>query len=369
MRVLFVTQYGSLAASSRTRVFQYLPFLGRRGVECSVITVLPDRAIAGTQIVVTRNPLEKLGYYAWASWRTLACGLLTWWRAGCADVLFIQKVIFPWPVRWLLRRRRCPVVYDFDDAIFTTEVQGEGGSWLAAWKERRNARGLPAMLKLACRAVVENEYTADFARPYCPVATITGPIDTELYRVRDNCDHTEVVLGWIGSATSRQYLDLIRDPLRRLSRRFSNLRLHVVGADSPQVEGLQVQSKDWSLEEEGEDLRGFDIGLMPIADDPWTRGKGGYKLLQYMATGLPVVTSPVGVNREIVKNGESGFWAQNPAEWEERLAQLIENPGLRREMGRRGRATVEGEYALSVQQERLLGILEQACANNRTEPS
>lgn len=369
MKVLFVTQYGALAASSRTRVFQYLPYLLRCGVECSVITVLPDRAIAGSQIVVTRNPLGKLGYYAWALQRTLTSGLLAWWRARRADVLFIQKVIFPLPVRWLLSHCRCPVIYDFDDAIFTTEVR-ETRSWLAAWKERRNARGLPAMLKLAALALVENEYTAAFARSYCEVATITGPVDTELYNLCDRSGRKteEVVLGWIGSATSRQYLDLIRDPLSQLSRRFPNLRLRVVGAESPQVEGMQVESKDWSLEEEGEDLRGFDIGLMPIADDPWTRGKGGYKLLQYMATGLPVVTSPVGVNRQIVRDGVSGFWARSPGEWEERLAMLIENPGLRDEMGRRGRATVEGEYALVVQQERFLGILKGVCSGERVGP-
>ena len=369
MRVLFVTQYGALAASSRTRVFQYLPYLRRRGVDSSVITVLPDRAIAGSQIVVTDNPLGKLPYYAWASWRTLSSGLLAWWRARAADVLFIQKVIFPRPVRWLLRRCRCPVVYDFDDAIFTTEVR-ETRSWLAAWKERRNARGLPGMLKLAAVAVVENEYTADFARSYCEVATITGPIDTELYTMCDrSCRKTEgVVLGWIGSATSRQYLELIRGPLHQLSRRFANLRLRLVGAESLQVEGLQVESKSWSLEEEREDLHDFDIGLMPIADDPWTRGKGGYKLLQYMATGLPVVTSPVGVNRQIVKDGESGFWAGSPGEWEERLATLIANPGLRREMGRRGRATVEEEYALAVQQECFLEILEDARLSERANP-
>ena len=369
MRVLFVTQYGALAASSRTRVFQYLPYLLQCGVESSVITVLPDRAIAGSQIVVTDNPLGKLPYYAWATWRTLFSGLRAWWQSRPADVLFIQKVIFPGPVRWLLSRCRCPVVYDFDDAIFTTEVR-EARSWLAAWKERRNVRGLPGMLKLAAVAIVENEYTAEFARSYCEVATITGPIDTEVYSI---CDRTQrkpeaVVLGWIGSATSRQYLELIRGPLHQLSKRFPNLRLRVVGAESPHVEGLQVESKDWSLEEEEEDLRGFDIGLMPIADDPWTRGKGGYKLLQYMATGLPVVTSPVGVNRQIVRDGESGFWARSPGEWEGRLATLIENPGLRHEMGRRGRATVEKEYALAVQQKRFLGILKGVCSSQRASP-
>lgn len=373
MRVLFVTQYGRLAASSRTRVFQYLPFLAARGAEAQVLIVLPDRGIAGTQVIVTRSPLRKIHYYAWATWRTLACGVAAWWRARDVDVLFVQKVIFPAPVRWLLRLRCPPLVYDFDDAIFTTEVRG--GHWLAAWKERRNARGLPAMLRLAAAAVVENAYTGDLAARFCRVCTITGPIDTAPFGEWPGADDApppskaaaparvgEVVLGWIGSATTVGYLELVRPALERLARRFPGLRLHVVGAEWRGPGGLVVECKPWRLEEEVADLRGFDIGLMPIADDPWTRGKGGYKLLQYMAADLPVVTSPVGVNAQIVADGTSGFWARDDDEWEERLARLIADPALRQEMGRRGRRVVEETYSLRAQQERLLELLQEVAA-------
>ena len=359
MKVLFATQYGNLAASSRTRVFQYLPYLHQRGIETSVITVLPDRGIRGSQILVTRDGWRKLLYYARASWRTLVCGLRAWWRAGRCDVLFIQKVIFPAPVRWLLAWRRPAVIYDFDDAIFTSEVRER--NWLAAWKQRRNRSGLPAMLKLADLALVENQYTAGFAERYCPrVATITGPVDTERYRPRPKPDEPveEVVLGWIGSATTAGYLDLIRPPLARLAQRFGHLRLRLVGADQIDIEGLLVETRVWDLAREVADLESFDIGLMPMPDDPWTRGKGGYKLLQYMAMGLPVVTSPVGINRQLVQDGAEGFWASSPEEWEDRLARLICDPELRREMGQRGRAAVEAEYAVRVSSQRLWALLE-----------
>ena len=366
MNILFVSQYGQLAASSRTRVFQYLPYLRTRNVEARVLTVLPDAAISGSQIQVTRNPLRKLRYYLWASWRTAVCGLQAWFEAFDVDILFIQKVVFPAPVRWLFRLSRPIIVYDFDDAIFTTELQA-GANWLAALKARRNARGLPAMLSLADRAIVENEYNGAFARTYCPTTTITGPVDTGLYggtspegsadRSADGFGNGQVVLGWIGSATTLQYLELIRAPLSRLGKRFPNLRLDVVGAEAPAMNGLPVQSRPWDLEREAEDLRGFDIGLMPMADDAWTRGKGGYKLLQYMASGLPVVTSPVGVNREIVSDGESGFWATDELEWEEKLARLVQDRELRLEMGQRGRAVVQARYALNLHQERLLEML------------
>lgn len=363
MKVLFATQYGMLAASSRTRVFQYLPYLQAQGIQARVITVLPDRSLGGSQLQVTRSPWSKLGYYLWAAWRTFDCGLQVWWAAREAEVLFIQKVIFPLPVRWLLRWRRPPLVYDFDDAIFTTEVRRQ--HWLAAWKQRRNAAGLPAMLRLADHALVENEYTAAFAAGYCPqVSTITGPIDTRRYAGggESAAARDEVVLGWIGSATTLPYLQLIRAPLARLGRRFPQLRLRVIGALAVELEGLPVEVRPWSLEGEVEELRGFDIGLMPVPDDPWTRGKGGYKLLQYMATGLPVVTSPVGVNRRIVRDGETGFWARTPEEWEECLARLIADPALRRRMGQRGRAAMEADYALEACSRRLAEILKQVAA-------
>jgi glycosyltransferase involved in cell wall biosynthesis len=232
---------------------------------------------------------------------------------------------------------------------------------LARWKKRRNSAGLPAMLRLAGCALVENEYTATFAARYCAqVEVITGPIDTERYTAkqveRDN-NKAEIVLGWIGSATTLPYLELIRDPLERLGRRCTHVRLQVIGAEYIDWSGIRVDAKAWNLAEEVEDLEGFDIGLMPIPDDPWTRGKGGYKLLQYMAMGLPVVTSPVGINREIVENGKSGYWACESQQWEACLGRLIDDEGLRRRMGQHGRSVVETRYALDVQAQRLVDLL------------
>lgn len=358
MRVLFITKYGMLAASSRTRVFQYLPFLEGEGFESRVLTVLPDRAIGGSQTLVTRNRWRKILYYLWAAYRTAWCGWRAWAMAAAHDVLFVQKVIFPAPVRWLMRWRRSAVVFDFDDAIFTTELRD--GNWLSRWKQRRNSAGLPAMLALADLAIVENEYTAGYARQHCRrVATITGPIDTERFHApkEAHCGGDQVVLGWIGSATTIPYLDLLKPALVKLADRYPHLRLRVVGADRVAIEGIEVEAAAWDMEREVEELQGFDVGLMPIPDDPWTRGKGGYKLLQYMATGLPVVTSPVGINQRLVAHGEVGFWALDAVEWEEGLARLIENPELRHRMGRRGRERVEAEYALDISSVKLARLL------------
>ena len=271
MRVLFVTQYGLLAASSRTRVFQYLPHLEQNQIETRVLTVLPDKAIGGSQTLVTQNRWRKIGYYLWATYRTALCGMRAWWMAAEYDVLFVQKVIFPPPVRWLLRRRRPRFAYDFDDAIFTSEVRL--GNWISAWKQRRNAAGLPAMLTLADLVIVENEYTAGYAEQYCNrVAIITGPIDTCRFRAAADPGERsdQVVLGWIGSATTLPYLDMLKQPLTNLGQRYPNLRLRVVGAKNVGIHGIRVEASAWDLEREVEDLQGFDIGLMPIPDDPWT---------------------------------------------------------------------------------------------------
>jgi glycosyltransferase involved in cell wall biosynthesis len=365
MRVLFVTQYGLQAASSRTRVFQYLPFLQEHGLDCRVLTVLPDRGLGGSQVLVTRSGVRKLIYYLWAFWRTVWTGMRLPWAARGCGLLFVQKVILPPPVRWWLGRRCLPMVYDFDDAIFTTEVRRR--HWLAAWKERRNAAGLPAMLSMTALAVVENDYTGGYAARYCPrVTTITGPIDTHGHRPGPERPPGErIVLGWIGSATTLPYLELVAEPLRRLATRFPDLVLRVVGAARAVLPGIPVEAKPWRLEEEVADLQGFDVGLMPIPDDPWTRGKGGYKLLQYMAVGLPVVTSPVGVNQRIVADGVTGFWASDPGDWEDRLTRLIQDPDRRRAMGRAGRIAVERGYSLVVSQERLLAALRSVVEESR----
>ena len=357
MRVLFVTQYGPSMASSRTRVFQYLPYLHRHGFETRVITVVPDGGTEGSGLLATRRPWRKIFYYIHTWWRTLLCGWRAWRSSLGFDLLFVQKVIFPWPVRVLLRLRRPPVLFDFDDAIFTSEIRGL--HWTAAWKERRNRRGLPAMLKLAEGAVVENDYTGNYAARYCRVTRITGPVDTEAIRPPAGGRRAgeTVVVGWIGSASSAQYLDLLQVPLARLGKRCPGIRLRLVGAASWSCAGVPVERKEWRLEEESGDLSGFDIGIMPLTEDPWTLGKGGYKLLQYMASALPVVASPVGINAEIVVDGVTGYLAGTDEQWEEKLLALAADPGLRARMGREGRERVEAGYSLASQQGKFLKLL------------
>ena len=350
MKVLFIAQYGPLAASSRTRVFDYLPLLEADGV----IVVAPDAWVASAG---GEGRADRWLYYLRSFWRTFRVGWSCVWWVHRYDALFIQKVLFPFPVPRCLRFSRHKVLFDFDDAIFTTEAPGE--DWSARLRTWRHRRGLPQMLRAACHAVVENPYTRSYAERYCPeVSILTGPIDTERYCPRGREADGEVVLGWIGSRSTARYLDLIRAPLAELGLRYPHLRLCLIGAGAFEVEGLRTDGQDWSWETEVAALQRFDVGLMPLPDDSWTRGKGGYKVLQYFAMGLPVVASPVGINRELVEEGDNGFLAACDAEWVAHLERLIGDSKLRRRMGEAGRRKMEACYSLKRSSRRLLQILE-----------
>ena len=349
MRLLFVTQYGESAASSRTRVFQYVPFLKEHGHHCRIVSVVKDKHIFGSQLSVETNSVRKMFYYVFVVWRTLVCGVQVVSHGRNSDVIFIQKVIFPSFLRRAIKCLRAVVIFDFDDAIFTTEVQER--NWLTRYKLHRNEIGVPAMLKISKLAIVENEYNASFAKNHVKnIGIITGPIDTLFYNPRQGKmaikNESRVVLGWIGSATTLPYLLEICDILEKIGRKYSNVYLNVVGAKKIHLREMEVTSDSWSIETEVDKLMKFDIGLMPVPDNAWTRGKGGYKLLQYMSMGLPVIASPVGINIDIVSHGQDGFLASSGKEWENFLRILIENRTLRECMGERGRKKIEDKYSL-----------------------
>jgi glycosyltransferase involved in cell wall biosynthesis len=143
-----------------------------------------------------------------------------------------------------------------------------------------------------------------------------------------------------------------------LGQRFPQVKLKVVSNDSYDSPHLPVINKLWKLEDENEDLVSFDIGLMPLQDDLWSKGKCGLKIIQYLSVGVPVVCTPVGINGDIVRDGRNGFWATSPAEWVDRLATLIGDPALRMKMGREGIETVEQGYSLTVTSEKFFQVLQ-----------
>jgi glycosyltransferase involved in cell wall biosynthesis len=184
-------------------------------------------------------------------------------------------------------------------------------------------------------------------------------IDTNLYpKKKKVSNRREVVLGWIGTKGNLRYLKKLEPVFASLGQRFPQVKLKVVSNDSYDSPHLPVINKLWKLEDENEDLVSFDIGLMPLQDDLWSKGKCGLKIIQYLSVGVPVVCTPVGINGDIVRDGRNGFWATSPAEWVDRLATLIGDPALRMKMGREGIETVEQGYSLTVTSEKFFQVLQ-----------
>lgn len=339
MKLLFLTQYDEQGASSRCRVYQYLPHLARRGIEGEVIPRLPS---AG-----------KL-----------------WRRANAVDGVFVQKRVPSLPRLLALRRAR-RLWFDFDDAIWLR--RGADGKVRPA-SLRKRVR-LAATLRLVDGVVAGNEYLAAYARRWnSRVTVLPTPIDSEYYSGQwivgsgqsgeDPLPTTHyplptaVRLGWVGHPDNLCYLRRLEPAFAALAKRFPGLALRVVCSEPYASKALPVENISWTLADEVANLRAMEIGLMPLEDDPWTRGKCGYKALQYMAVGVPVVCSPVGMNTDIITEGENGLLAADLNDWERQLARLLHSPELRQRLGAAGRRSVEEQYSLAVMAERLAALLQ-----------
>lgn len=277
------------------------------------------------------------------------------------DLVVIQKKLFgPVQLRALKFVNR-NLVFDMDDAVMFHEIERREpvtGKFFTRF----------ASTAAQCRGVIAgNGYLAEFARvargewqqESSSILVLPTPIDTraivpKVHEPRDG----GLRIGWIGTRGNLEHLKTIARPLESVLRSIPGSRLKVVSDAEPRMAGVPLEYKVWRAEDEAADLHSFDVGVMPLMDNLWTRGKGGFKLLQYMAAGVPAVASPVGINREILRHGENGFLAGDDAQWEAALRQLLNDFELRRRMGLAGRATVERSYALDEYNCRLAAFLE-----------
>ena len=199
--------------------------------------------------------------------------------------------------------------------------------------------------------IAGNEFLADYARRYNDaVHVIPTCVDTTKFipRADDRRGAAVPVIGWIGTPTTAPYLQALQSVLQEVARTHRFV-LRVCGAGSPLViPGVTIEQMPWTLDSEVALFNTCDIGVYPLTDDEWARGKCGFKAIQFMACGVPVVAAPVGVNRDIVEDGVNGLLASTPAEWVEKLRRLIDDPALRATLGRAGRGTIEERYSLNV---------------------
>jgi glycosyltransferase involved in cell wall biosynthesis len=352
MKVLAWVPYPlGIAPAQRYRIEQWAPYLRDLGID---VTFAPFAA-----------PALARALYSPGQWGAKAAGLAAGLArrlrdavgAGAYDAVFLQRegsLIGPaWSER-LLKARQPAVVYDFDDAVYLPYVSPTNSylSYLKfPWKTR-------ALCRMAAAVVAGNDHLAEYASRYNDrVHVVPSTVSLREYRERPAARPGRMpVVGWTGSHSSAQYLSLLREPLQELRRR-REFRVLIIGIEHFEIPGVEVECRAWSAETEVRDLWDMDVGIMPLPDEPWARGKCGMKAIQYMGVGLPAVVSPVGANREIVVDGVTGFHAANPRQWVETLDRLLGDDALRGALGAAARESVRVRYSAESQAPRIAEIL------------
>ena len=349
MRVLFLNKYTALGPSSRYRVLQFLPYLEKRGIQFTVHALHDDNYLA------SRYSGGKTSPFYLASRMLSRLSVLA--GASRYDLVFIQKEMLPHFIdlpEWFLWRTGVRYVVDLDDAIHLMYPDG-----LLKGK-------IPRVLSRAHMVLAGNRYLEDYARRYNEnVVFFPTVVDTDKVYPRDSADRRDVVVGWMGTPETVKYLTAILPAVENAASG-TPVSLLVVGAPVPPTHGIRATSKAWSEAAEASDLRAMDIGLMPLADDEWSKGKCALKLLQYMSAGVASVTSPAASAPEFVRDGENAWIARDVNEWRDRIDRLARSASLRAEMGARARVTVEEGYSLRVWGPRFVDALEWAAGDGRT---
>ncbi len=235
-----------------------------------------------------------------------------------------------------------PVIFDFDDAIFFlhSSAHNRRFGWL------KFPGKTAAICRLSRHIVVGNNYLADYARQFNPqVTVIPTSIDTERYTPRATARSSDrVTIGWTGSSTSQTHLEMFLPVLREVVARLP-VEVRVVSNREPELPGIPYVWRPWTAATEVDEVARFDIGIMPMPDDKWAKGKCALKALQYMALGIPPVCSAVGANCEVVRHGSNGLLASTPDDWLQCFGELVRSPELRVRLGREARRTVEEHYS------------------------
>ena len=348
IKVLGLALYGPLAASTRYRLGQYVPGLASQGIDLQIFHLLGDdylrRRFDGGAL-----PIAAMLHAGLARLAEL-------WRQGGYDVAMLHCELFPllpgWVERALLRK---PYIYDFDDAFYLKYRTGRLGM-----AQPLLGRKFDTVIAGAAAVTAGNKVLAQYARQF-NVNTHDLPtvLDTARYVPGAASRNGEVfTVGWIGSPSTAPYLAELVAPLSAIGKE-GPVQFVVIGGKAPVVPNVKVVEIDWTEHTEVDLINSFDVGVMPLPDDDWARGKCAFKLIQYMACGVPVVASPVGANVDVV-GADCGLMAASPQEWADALRLLRDQPVRRAEMGQAGRQKVERSYSIQVTAPRLAGLLKVA---------
>ena len=349
IRVLALSPIPEEGAGCRFRIAQYIPYLASVGIEVTLNSLFTPEFF---------RLVYKPGHYLRkaVTFAGLSLARLDALRdVGRFDLVFMYREMFPiGPAvieRLLTRRGHPPVVFDFDDAIFLPSVS-DANRLIGALKQPHK---VASIIRHSDHIIAGNDYLAAYARRFNPAVTmIPTCVDTTRFKPSASIARpadgvrAEPIVGWIGSPTTAGYIRTLAEVFRRLRRDHPfSLRISGIG-DPPTIPGISIDNTPWTLGREVELFNTCDVGVYPLADDEWSKGKCGFKAIEFMACGVPVVAAAVGVNREIVQDGVNGFLASSDDEWVEKLGRLLADPELRRRFAAAGRSTVEQRYSLQV---------------------
>ena len=346
MKIFFLVPYPLRKGPNiRFRLECYLPYLAREGIQCIVRPFASERLY---------SILFEKGYFIEKVLRTLAG---YWFRLGDFlkslryDCIVIYRETSPFgpailPLLWKIIGKK--VIFDFDDAIYLRS-SSDVNRLTAFLKCPSKTKTL---IQASSAVIVGNRHLYQYAQQYhSNVMLIPTPIDTSIFisgtapQKAHSSNNDKIRIGWVGSRTTLAHFYLLSEILQRLSQKYP-IETLVLGARNVTIPKVEVISLEWELGVELDILRSFDIGVMPLPNDEWSQGKCGFKLLQYMSMNIPTVSSPVGVNVEIIQDGQNGFLAANLQEWIQKISRLIEDKDLRKRIGMAGRHTVEERYSL-----------------------
>jgi len=352
-KILFLVAHRpGRSPGQRFRFEQYLEYLKQNGFECHVSYIINEQ---------DDHIFYAEGKYP-AKTRFLVKSLLHRWndlkKINDYDLVFFYREAHMIGITWFEKRIKkagIKMLVDFDDSIWLRDISN-GNRRLAFLKRPSKTAEI---IKMCDACIVGNQFLADYARQHnAKVFVIPTTIDTDYYMPPDNGrDVEKVVIGWTGSATTLKHFSLAVPVLKKLREKYGErVSFRMISDEfyNSQLDGLEKIK--WNRETEVEDLSVIDIGIMPLPDDDWSKGKCGFKGLQYMALARPAVMSPVGVNNEIISHGNNGFLANNPEEWQKFLSQLIEDTDLRKKIGEAGRKTVEERFSFHSQKDHYLEI-------------
>ena len=342
MNIIFLTKYGNLAASSRLRAYQY-----QDKIESSKIKVDVQPLLSNSYIEKKFNN-KPVGLFH--IFYLFIKRLFFLFRLGKYDVIVIHIELFPFipPIfEWVLFRTKKKIYFDFDDAVFHNYDLSEN-FYIKFFLSKK----IKYLMRMSTGVIAGNKYIQNYAHNAGSKNILILPtvinIDKYPKKPKKYISNESFTIGWIGSSSTTKYLDIIKAPLSKLGQ-LVPVTLYLMGADKEyniSVDNIKIISVSWSETKEQEALNEFDVGVMPLYDSPWEKGKCAFKLIQYMASSLPVVASNVGMNGDIIDNSGNGFLATTSDDWVASLNKLYLDPKLRKEMGENGRKLVEKDFTI-----------------------